>query len=120
MSRTDVLELLRFIDWVMELPAHLEQQLRVQAQALEGNMGVPYVTSWERMAKAEGVQEGMLRQLLRFLRKQFGDVPEEVEARLHSLDAEQIEELTDVALGEDSLDAFVARIPPREQDASPA
>lgn len=128
MSRADVLELLRFIDWVMELPAHLEQQLRTQAQALEGNMGVPYVTSWERMARAEGVQEGLqeglqrgtLRQLLRVLRKQFGEVPEEVEARLHNLEPEQIEALTDEALDADSLEAFVARIPPREQDASPA
>ena len=62
--RQDVLNLLRFIDWVMQLPSELEQAYREEVAAMEAEMGKPYITSFERLSKEEGMQQGMREGLL--------------------------------------------------------
>jgi hypothetical protein len=59
-AREDILPLFRFIDWLLVLPAELEEETRRQVAELEGATSMPYVTSIERMARAEGKAEGKL------------------------------------------------------------
>jgi predicted transposase YdaD len=59
----------------------------------------------------QGLQEGALRQLVRVLEHRFGRMPLSVEMKLRPLSAEQLENLLDVALDVDSLDAFLRHLP---------
>ena len=47
--RQDILNLFRFIDWVLVLPAGLEERFQVELAPLEAERNVPYITSTERM-----------------------------------------------------------------------
>ena len=54
----DVRELLRIIDWIMTLPDDLENEFREDLHRYEEEITMPYVTSFERLAKEEGREEG--------------------------------------------------------------
>jgi flagellar biosynthesis/type III secretory pathway protein FliH len=57
-ERQDILNLFRFIDWVITLPQDLEARFRQELEQYEREAQMPYVTSIEQMAKQEGMQEG--------------------------------------------------------------
>jgi hypothetical protein len=81
-----------------------------------------YVTSIERLGREDGIKEGVLRTLLRQLRRRFESVPEEVQTRLNEYEVEQLEELSDVVLTVESLDEFLETIgiqPSLQPDALP-
>jgi hypothetical protein len=59
-SAEDVRQLFRVIDWLMTLPAELQEQFRGEMYAYEQETHMPYVTSIERLAKDEGRREGLL------------------------------------------------------------
>jgi len=59
---------------------------------------MPYVTSVERLAKAEGRTEGGVGVLLRQLRRVLGPLPEEIQGQIRRLSYPEIE-----ALGEELL-----------------
>ena len=87
----------RLIDWMMEVPAELELQFKREAEQIEREMHMPYVTSVERLAKQEGQVEGQAEMLLRVLTRHYRvSVPESVMT--------QIRATTDVALLERWLD----------------
>ncbi|MFH0725828.1 MAG: hypothetical protein V2B19_05670 [Pseudomonadota bacterium] len=52
----DILELFRFIDWIMTLPEDLEKRFSDDMYRYEEDMKMPYVTSVERM----GIKKGQL------------------------------------------------------------
>jgi hypothetical protein len=62
LSREDVLQLFNVIDWMMDLPAALEQLFEQEVEEIERERNMPYITSIERRAlergKAEGKAEG--------------------------------------------------------------
>jgi hypothetical protein len=57
-ERKDLIHLFRFIDWILALPPELEKEARRQVAELQGGILMPYVTSFERLAKEEGKAEG--------------------------------------------------------------
>jgi hypothetical protein len=57
-SKEDIRVLLKFIDWLIRLPEGLNKQLSERIEKLEEDYKMPYVTSWERIAKKEGKKEG--------------------------------------------------------------
>jgi hypothetical protein len=57
-SADDVRQLFRLIDWLMELPAELQEGFRQELHEFEEAKHMPYVTSIERLAKKEGREEG--------------------------------------------------------------
>ena len=69
--------LLRFIDWVLQLPEVLERRLEEELPEITGGKSMPYVTSWERMAaeraakkaKKDGIIEGKIKDAKRMLSK---------------------------------------------------
>ena len=58
-NREDVLELFRFIDWLLALPAPLEQRFQEQLADYEAAMSTPYITSIERSGIEKGRQQGI-------------------------------------------------------------
>ena len=80
-SRTDVLQLLRFIDWLLALPTALEADLWQDIRTYQEEMNMPYVTSLERLAenrgreegREEGLAEGIKRGIRTALKLKFGE-----------------------------------------------
>ncbi len=52
------MELLRVIDWFLELPKGLRQKLKTEIYRMEEQQKMTYVTSFERDAKEEGIVIG--------------------------------------------------------------
>jgi hypothetical protein len=50
--------LLKFIDWIIQLPEDLNRQLSEKISKIEEVHKMPYVTSWERIAKKDGEKIG--------------------------------------------------------------
>ena len=58
-SKRDILELFRFIDWLLWLPDELTQKFCQSAIGYEDEKHMPYVTSIERLGRQEGLKEGL-------------------------------------------------------------
>src|SRR5262249_14686570 len=58
MSKQMVIELLRLVHWMMELPEALEPLFRQEHLQWEKEKQMPYVTPFERLAREEGRAEG--------------------------------------------------------------
>jgi predicted transposase/invertase (TIGR01784 family) len=70
-SKEDIRVLLKFIDWLIRLPEGLNKQLSEKIEKLEEDYKMPYVTSWERIAKKEGKKEEKLETAKRMLLNNF-------------------------------------------------
>ena len=57
-ERMRIVELLRVIDWFLELPKGLRQKLKTEICQIDGKQKMKYVTSFERDAKEEGFVQG--------------------------------------------------------------
>jgi hypothetical protein len=67
-----VRRLFRLIDWLLALPAELEDRFRQDVYQFEEERKMPYITSIERLAKQEGVQQGLIEGIDIALRAKFG------------------------------------------------
>lgn len=112
MSREDVLQLFRIIDWMMDLPKALEQLFKQEAEQIEQETHMAYVTSVERLAREEGQIEGRTAMLIRALERRLkSTVPEELAARIRSTtDVALIEQWLDLAYAASSLEEFQQRM----------
>ena len=114
-DRDRVVQLFKFIDWIMRLPEELNQNVRQAVYTIESEKKVQYVSSIERMAIEQGMQKGMqkgiqqgmqkgiqqgmqkgiqqgeARFLKRQLRRVFGDLAPDIEQRIDSASSEDIE-----------------------------
>ncbi len=81
-----VRELFTLIDWMMHLRVDLEKRFKQELDEFEESQQMPYVTSVERIAKAEGKAELLLEQLA----ERFGTVPEELQQCIQDLRMEQL------------------------------
>ncbi|OGO41243.1 MAG: hypothetical protein A2Z04_09680 [Chloroflexi bacterium RBG_16_57_9] len=57
--KQDILELVRFIDWLMVLPDELARSFKATLREYEEEHKMPYVSSIERLAIEEGLQQGL-------------------------------------------------------------
>ncbi|WP_375514018.1 cytosolic protein [uncultured Nostoc sp.] len=75
-QREDIINLFRFIDWVMRLPEELEQSFWQEVTQYEEEKKMPYITSVERrgieQGKREGKREGLLEGIEMGLELKFG------------------------------------------------
>jgi len=99
-SAEQVRELFTLIDWMMHLRVDLEQRFKQELDQLEESLQMPYVTSVERIAKAEGTAVVLLKQL----GKRWGLMPEEVQQHIRCLTFDQLAALGEALLDFDSLD----------------
>ncbi|BAU10539.1 hypothetical protein LEP3755_10230 [Leptolyngbya sp. NIES-3755] len=109
-SRSEVVNLFRFIDWVMILPEGLKQTFWAELKVYEEERRMPYITSVEEIGFARGLETGRQQAeqqaeqrqrslILRQLNRRVGEVPETVRQRVEQLTIDQLE-----ALGEALLD----------------
>jgi hypothetical protein len=82
----DIRQLFRLIDWLVELPRRLQEDFRQEVDQYEEGRKVPYVTSIEREAMFEMIEDA--------LRSKFGAEVEELLDPIHDLnDAEKYKTL---------------------------
>ncbi len=114
LSRDDVLQLFRLIDWMMDLPEALEQLFKQEAEQIEVEKKMPYVTSVERLAKKEGRDEGQAEMLLRAMERRFGaTVPEAVATQIRAnTDPAMFQQWLDWVFETASMEEFQQRMKP--------
>ena len=96
-SRQDLLNLYRFIDWVMGLPPSLEQDFLETIRQFEEENRMPYVTNAERF----GLKQGLEREtnlVLRQINRRVGSISSEVETQIRELPVDQLEDLGEALL----------------------
>jgi hypothetical protein len=110
MSREDVLQLFRIIDWMMDLPPLLERLFKQEAVQIEQERTMPYVTSVERIAQCEARQQMLLGALERRFRV---NIPEAIVDRIrNTMEAEQLDRWLDLAYAVTTLEEFQQRMQP--------
>ena len=127
-KKQEVLDFLRFIDWVLSLPKGMEQKLSRALEKIEENRMASYVTSWERIALEKGIEQGLNKGIeqglnkgieqglnkgkkealtqvfLKMTRAKFSDVPDWVETRAENAPPETIEAWLDRILSAKTLE----------------
>ena len=97
-SREEVIGLFRFIDWLMSLPEELAADFKAELKREEEAGRMRYVTSIERLAKQEGIEEGKQRGKVEIARE---DVIEVLEVRFGEISSnvlENINRINDVSV----------------------
>jgi Domain of unknown function (DUF4351) len=112
-ERQQILDLYRFLDWVMILPEAIEREFWQELQTFEEERKVTYVTNAERFGfergiqegrqegMQEGRQEGMAQEqslILRQLSRRVGILSSETRSQVESLSLEQLESLGEALL----------------------
>jgi Domain of unknown function (DUF4351) len=101
-SRSDVLNLFKFIDWLMILPEGLKQAFWDELRTYEEERTMPYITSVEQIGIEKGIEKGERSLVLRQLEHKFGELPD---LTLQQINVLSISKLG--ALGEALLDFAV-------------
>lgn len=102
-DREDILELFRFIDWVMALPVELADQFDDELSIFEEERQMPYVTSVERHA----IQRATRANIIEILEARFGNTPEAIQAQINQIqDQELLQTLLRRAVLIESMAAF--------------
>jgi hypothetical protein len=68
MDPEDIRQLLRFIDWIMDLPQELERRFQQEITAHQQEKQMPFITIFERV----GLEQGLLQGLEVALKLKFG------------------------------------------------
>jgi hypothetical protein len=119
-EREDVINLFRFIDWVMSLPEELEQDFWREVVQLQEEMRMPYITSIERIGIKKGIKQGLLEAIELGLRLKFGDEGLEILPEISEIeDVEQLKAIIGGLLTTvNTLDELCQLYQPTTSDAS--
>ena len=122
-QRKDILELFRFIDWVLGLPPGLEKQFWDELEQYEEETKMPYVTSVERIGlekgreqgREQGLEQGLAserRMLERMAKRRYGAlVVEQVRALLERIgDLEKLEGIGELIIEYERSEDFISRL----------
>ncbi|MCP3963278.1 MAG: DUF4351 domain-containing protein [bacterium] len=111
-QQRDVLELLRFIDWLLKLPTELDAQFGQEIERLEAETRMQYVTTWERKGIEKGIEKGIQQGEASLLRRQlarrFDRLPDWVEQRLAGASRDELETWADRVLEARALEDVFA------------
>ena len=113
-----VIDLFRFIDWVLHLPKPQELAFWHDVRKIEEEKGMPYVTSVERIGIEQGLQqglqqgrqEGQAEMVLRVLSRRLGAVPSDMALRIRGLPDPQLPSLMDVVVTATTLPEVTAAV----------
>ena len=115
LSRQGIVELFRLIDWMMVLPEGAEIQFQQALREFEDENQMPYVTSIERLAREEGLSQGVSQGIVQqrqedvveVLAVRFTEVPDALRDEIAAIeDLEQLKQLHRQAITISSLEAF--------------
>ncbi|MFW6373366.1 MAG: cytosolic protein [Thermodesulfobacteriota bacterium] len=87
-TRQDIINLYRFIDWIMRLPEDLEKSYFEELVKLEEEVKMPYVTTAERIGFKKGEKEKALKTAMNLLA--LGILTEDQIAQVTELNIEEI------------------------------
>ncbi len=93
-SRSDILNLFRFVDWVMILPEGLKQTFWEELRIYEEDRKMPYITSVEEIGYGRGLVQGERSLISRQLTHRFGELPTTTSDRIRDLSIRKIEALS--------------------------
>ncbi len=124
-TKRDVIDLFRFLDWLIFLPPELQHDFSDEIERFEEERKMPYVTTIERMGIEKGLQKGIQQGIqqasetlvLRYLQHRFGELTEARTAAIHNLSLPQITALSEVIFDLNSLDEVDAWL--RNQETLP-
>lgn len=119
LSRAQLLQLFKFIDWLIVLPAALNQKFWSEIYALEEEKNMPYITSVERIGMEKGFEQGLeqgaenTRQcIIEVLEDKFGQIPSlTIEKIKQETQMEVLIALMKLAAKSVSIEQFVAAFP---------
>ena len=118
-NQHEIREIFRLIDCMMHLRPDLDRRFKSELVAYEKELKMPYITSVERLAKEEGLEEGLEKGreeglekgreeglakgreqgsnilLLRMLTRRCGQLPGDVEQAIHQLSLAESQSLGD-------------------------
>jgi Domain of unknown function (DUF4351) len=105
-QRQEILDLYRFIDWVMILPEAVEREFWQALQAFEEERKVTYVTNAERFGFERGIEQGVTQEarslVLRLLSRRIGmiapNIAPNIESQIATLSVSQLESLGEALL----------------------
>jgi hypothetical protein len=107
MSEQDIINLFRFIDWVIRLPRLLQLQFWQDVRDFEEQRQMPYITSVEQIGFERGIQEGQHQGervlILRLLTCKVGKLPAATHKKVEALPLVQLEALAEALLDFTSL-----------------
>ena len=123
-----VINLFNVIDWLMQLPELLNNQVWQELETIEEREKVQYITSVERIGIAKGMAKGRVegrveglvegrvegesRLLKRQLERRFGLLPEWASERLRSAKEEELEAWSEAVLTAPTLEAVFGKTEP--------
>ncbi|MEO5347450.1 MAG: DUF4351 domain-containing protein [Magnetococcus sp. YQC-9] len=107
-SRQKIIDLYRFIDWVLSLPEKADNRFWEELSNFEENKKMPYITSVERIGMRKGEQIGEAKMLRRLLQRRFGELPTWASEKLAKAESPSLEEWGLRILDAQSLDAVFA------------
>ena len=105
-SRSEVLNLFRFVDWVMILPEGLKRTFWEELRTYEEERKMPYITSVEQIGydrglqvgEESGVEKGQRSLILRLLNCKLGVLPDRTIDRINKLSITRLESLGEALL----------------------
>ncbi|MBF0611457.1 MAG: hypothetical protein G8345_04280 [Magnetococcales bacterium] len=101
-SRQKIIDLFRFVDWVLALPPEEDRQFWQDLSHLEEVQQMPYLSSIERIGMEKGIEKGMEKgmekgtlkghadMLLALIKNRFGQPPEWISTKLAQADMETL------------------------------
>jgi Domain of unknown function (DUF4351) len=110
-NRSDVLNLFKFVDWLMILPEGLKRAFWEELKTYEEECKMPYMTSVEQIGYDRGKQEGKeegkeeeARLLVSLqLEQKLGDLSKQLNDRINRLSSEQLKALAIALLSFESI-----------------
>ncbi len=127
-ERADVLELFRFIDWLLILPNEQDKLFWEELRQIEEEKQMPYVTSVERIGIEKGFQQGIQQgiqegirlgqeMIIEALCVRFGGVPTDLRTLVTEIHAkDQLKKLHQQAIMTDSLETFRRQLAASKQN----
>lgn len=89
-TREEIVRLYRFIDWLLRLPADLEQETWRQIKAFEEEQQMAYITSAERFGIAEAVANAHIEGIAVALELKFGDAGTALVPEIRQIDDSEL------------------------------
>ena len=92
-SEQEIIDLYRFIDWVLTLPLELEAAFRDDLETYERGKNMPYISAIERMGEARGEARGKVDLIGLLLANRVGIISAEATEEIKKLPIEQLDRL---------------------------
>jgi flagellar biosynthesis/type III secretory pathway protein FliH len=122
-NEEEVGNLLRLMEWIMQLPEVLEKRYEALLEEVKRARGTSFLASFERRALLEGLQQGweqglqqglqqgLAKGLITLLTDLYGEVPESLREQIMQIPSEEIlQALYSEAARAGSLEAFEQRL----------